>query len=75
MDLRAALHAALCDYRMSNFAEDDGINPYPLIDLCSNDGTTIETGREELFNLADHLVSDARVIAALAAQPDPKGEV
>lgn len=64
--LREAIHAALCDYRMTNMgdADDPGL-PYPLIDLCSNDGATIDTGREELLNLADFLVSDGGVISHL----------
>lgn len=70
IDLRDALHETLCGYRLSNMTEtDDPSEHFPLIDLCSNAGTTIETGREELFLLADHLVSDPRVVAALSRAP------
>lgn len=75
-DLRAALHTALCEYRLSNMGcEDEAGAPYPLIDLCSNDGTDISTGREELFNLADFLASDPAVLALIAGVQEGEEKV
>jgi hypothetical protein len=73
--LRTAIHAALCEYRLNNMGcADDAGEFYPLVDLCSNDGAGIETGEAELLNLADYLVSDERVAAALSP-PDPQARI
>ncbi len=62
-DARALIHTALCEYRMTNMAEEgEPTSPYPLVDLCSNPGASIDTGKAALFDLADHLwavLSDA----------------
>jgi hypothetical protein len=68
-ELREALHSALCKYKMNNMGDEDE-QPYPLIDLCSNEGTTIDTGRAELFMLADYL--SKRLLALPTPLPEKK---
>ncbi|WEK59413.1 MAG: hypothetical protein P0Y52_07720 [Candidatus Brevundimonas phytovorans] len=52
------LFRALRNYNLSNMSwEDDPHVGYPLVDLMSNDGTTISTGEEEMRILADHLAA------------------
>jgi hypothetical protein len=54
--LRDVLFNALNDYTLTNMGcEDDPHIGYPLVDLVSNEGTDISTGKAELRVLADHL--------------------
>jgi hypothetical protein len=63
------IFATLRDYRMSNMMDEDG-GFYPLIDLMSNDGTSIATGEAEMLLLADDIAA-----ALASAKPAQAGEV
>ncbi len=61
---RSDVYAALRSYALTNMSfEDEPTNPYPLVDLLSNDGDTIESGEREMELLADHIASSLSDIA------------
>jgi hypothetical protein len=58
-DLGDKIYKALCKYRMPNtaFADDSDIQ-YPLKDLMTPDGETVDKGEEAIRDLTDYLVGE-----------------
>lgn len=53
------LFKALCKYRVPNMVfEDDPDIQYPLKDLMTPDGETVDRGEEAIRDLADYLVGE-----------------
>lgn len=59
----AAVFHTLREHRMSNMVDEDD-TPYPLVDLMSNDGQSIETGEWEMIMLADDICEALHSLAA-----------
>lgn len=58
-ELGEEIFKALCKYRMPNMVfEDDEDIQYPLKDLMTPDGETVDKGEEALRDLADYLVGE-----------------
>jgi len=53
------IEKTLHSYRMKNmFCEDDETDHYPLLDLLSQGGKDISTGKEEIDNIMDSIYLD-----------------
>jgi hypothetical protein len=50
-----AVYATLREYGMPNMADEDGLGPYPLVDLMSREGETIADGEAQMAELADEI--------------------
>lgn len=58
-DIRDQIFKSLREYHMSNMVFDDMPDaPFPLVDLCTPKGQSINKGEDELFLLADRIAAD-----------------
>lgn len=64
-DVYTVIRETLGEYHLSNMVTKGTTDAFPLVDLLSNDGTTTETGHEEIA-----MISDALVDKLLANAPD-----
>lgn len=58
-DIRTKILEVLEGYHLQNMCErDDEGSPYPLVDLVTPDGCTVDVGEDELFLIADAIAAE-----------------
>lgn len=58
-EIRATIYRALLEYRMTNMCFEGSIDDgFTLYDLATPHGKTIDSGKAELFKLADFIAAE-----------------